>query len=164
MGFTQVKKKISKPQLKFKFPLSLRKTGTTWPLQKTKQLEIHNTSTNSISVMSDSQRDKFRNRLEKEELNQAEKYLKLQHKRADVSLRETSQSLFASKSSKQNSGSSKGNAGVIYGGQQVRAPDGALAILGQTATYVHVPRFCGRTSTPLFSRFFLFFSNCFTNC
>jgi hypothetical protein len=120
--------------------------------------------------MSDSsQRDKFRNRLEKEELNQAEKYLKLQHKRADVSLRETSQSLFASKSSKQNSGSSKGNAGVIYGGQQVRAPDGALAILGQTATYVHVPRFCGRTSTPLFSRFFLFFSNCFvttffTNC
>ena len=116
--------------------------------------------------MSDSQRDKFRNRLEKEELNQAEKYLKLQHKRADVSLRETSQSLFASKSSKQNSGSSKGNAGVIYGGQQVRAPDGALAILGQTATYVPVPRSCGLSWAPLvltfsFFHFFFFYRRLF---
>ena len=72
---------------------------------------------------------RFKSKLETEEMKQAERYLKTQHKRADGALRETSQSLFSG-----NKG--KDNAGVIYGGQQVRTPDGSLAITGKTATYV----------------------------
>tara|TARA_B100000780_G_C20665420_1_gene264890 strand:+ start:95 stop:325 length:231 start_codon:yes stop_codon:yes gene_type:complete len=72
---------------------------------------------------------RFKSKLEQEEMRQAEKYLKLQHKRADGALRETSQSLFSNKKK-----SSKDNAGVIYGGEQVRNVDGGLAVTGKTAT------------------------------
>ena len=75
-------------------------------------------------------KNRFKSKLETEEMRQAETYLKLQHKRADGALRETSQSLFNSSGAK----SDKTNSGVIYGGQQVRAPDGSLAVLGKTAT------------------------------
>ena len=79
------------------------------------------------SKVMDNQR--FKSKLEQEEMRQAEKYLKLQHKRADGALRETSQSLFSNKKK-----SSKDNAGVIYGGEQVRNVDGGLAVTGKTAT------------------------------
>lgn len=77
---------------------------------------------------------RFKAKLEMEEMRQAERYLKVQHKRADGALRETSQSLFSSKKGNSGNSISKDNAGVIYGGEQVRAPDGSLAVLGKTAT------------------------------
>jgi len=101
------------------------------------EMELENgASVNSIeawqlnkppSKVMDNQR--FKSKLEQEEMRQAEKYLKLQHKRADGALRETSQSLFSNKKK-----SSKDNAGVIYGGEQVRNVDGGLAVTGKTAT------------------------------
>ena len=76
-------------------------------------------------------RAKFNKQIERAELDQAVRYLKSEHRRADRTLRETSQSVFNAAA---GGGGGGGDVGVIYGGKQVRAPKRPLVVAGRSAT------------------------------
>ena len=77
-------------------------------------------------------RAKFNKQIERAELDQAVRYLKSEHRRADRTLRETSQSVFNAAAG--GGGGGGGDVGVIYGGKQVRAPKRPLVVAGRSAT------------------------------